>query len=250
MSWVMTSSDGVLLAPVEVLVEPPGRLEDALEGRTLGVGAALVQVLLERREQLGLVLAGHADQHPDDLHRQLEGEVAHEVEVVAALDAVEDLDGQPADLVLQAVDRTRGEQARDDAAVHGVRGRVLADEQARGHLEVLGDQVVDHPVAGDERVAVAVDALQVFVAAERVEVVLLVEVDGSLAPQARVGRLWRRVDLPVVHVVVDVGLGHRHRAALPRGARRRLHRDRPQRRAGAVQPRRCPAAPPVGISGR
>ena len=104
----MTSSEGCLLAPVEVLVEPRRRIEDALHQLLLGIGRTLVQVLLEDGEEVGLILLGHADQHADDLDRQPQREVAHEVEVVTPDEPVDDLLAERPDLGLEARPRPAG----------------------------------------------------------------------------------------------------------------------------------------------
>ena len=169
-----------------------------------------MQILLEHRKEVGLVGLGDADQHADHLHRQSQREVGHEVERVTPDEPVDDLDAELPDLGLESGHGPRREQPRHDAAVHRVHRRVLEDEQSRRHLDALADDVVDAALAGDERLPIAEYAVEVVVPAQRPEVVLLVEVHRRLVPEASERLVRGRVDVPVVHVVVDVGLGHRH----------------------------------------
>jgi len=53
---VITSFGRVLLAPVEVVVEPRGRGEDPVHQAALLIAVVVVQGLLEHREEVGLVL--------------------------------------------------------------------------------------------------------------------------------------------------------------------------------------------------
>lgn len=201
---------GVLLSPVEVVVEPRRRVQDALQHLLLGIGGALVRAGLEHRQQVGLVLAGNADEHANHLHGQAQGEVLHEVESVPPFEVVDDLLADPPDLGLEAGHGPGGEQPGDDGPVHRVLRLVLGDEEPRRHVDALAEDVEDVALAGGVRVPIAEDPGQVVVAADRVEVVLLVVVERRLAPQPPERLVRGRVDVPVVHVVVDVGCRHGH----------------------------------------
>ena len=91
----------------------------------VAVGGVLVQVLLEDRQELRLILLRHADEHADDLHRQLEREVLHEVEPLAPDQAVDDLLAQSTDLALEPAHR-RGVNNRDT-----IRGATCATADPR-----------------------------------------------------------------------------------------------------------------------
>ena len=151
-----------------------------------------------------LVLVGHAQQHPDDAHRHHRAEVADEVEAPAPDVRIEAVRAELADLRLQGRHLLRGEHPRQQAAVDRVRRRVLEDDDARRHLDVRLDDLEDRAAPGDERVPVDGAALDVLVAAQRVEVVRLVVVERRLLPEAAERRVRVGVDRRVVRVVVQV----------------------------------------------
>ena len=67
---------------------------------------------------------------------------------------VEAAGAELADLGLERRHLPRREHPRQQAAVHGVHGRVLEDEHARRHLDVRLDQLEDAAPPGDERLRV------------------------------------------------------------------------------------------------
>ena len=109
-----------------------------------------------------------------------------------------------ADLRLERGDAPRREHARQQAAVHRVRGRVLEDQRARRHLDVRLDELEDAARARDVVLGVDEAALAVLVAADREEVVLLVVVERRFVAQPLVQRVRVGVDVGVVRVVVEV----------------------------------------------
>ena len=108
-----------------------------------------------------------------------------------------------ADLRLERGHPPRREHAGQQAPVDGVDRRVLEDEHARRHLDVGLDQLEDPASARDVGLAVDEAPLDVFVAADRVEVVLLVVVERRLLAQAPEHGVRIGVDLDVVRVVGD-----------------------------------------------
>ena len=101
-------------------------------------------------------------------------------------------------------DLPRREHARQQRAVDRVRGRILEDEDPRRHLDAGLDDLEDAAAAGDVGVAVDEAALDVVVATERVEVVLLVVVEGCLVAEPCERRVRVAVDLDVVRVVREI----------------------------------------------
>ena len=97
----------------------------------------------------------------------------------------------------------------------GVGRRVLEDDDAGRHLDVGLDQLEDPAASGDERVAVDRRALDVLVAAERVEVVRLVVVERRLLAEPAERRVRIGVDVDVVRVVVHVAPAGGGHAPLP-----------------------------------
>ena len=174
------------------------------------LGGALVDVQGlggEVAELLG-VAVGIADQRQDHRRRQQPRERGDVVELVLSLHGVEELPAELADAPLEVGDRTRGEGAGHQLAQPSVRRRVLHDH----HLDVLvglrRDHLEDDAVARPERVGVDQPVEHVVVPAQRVEVVLLVEVDGRLVTEPTPDRIRIGVDRVVPRVVVDVSGGH------------------------------------------
>jgi hypothetical protein len=80
----------------------------------VGILGHLPAALLAQRrvavlDDMGLILLGNAEQHPDDLHRHLRAEVAHEVEPAGADQRVKTACGELADLRFQRGDLARRE---------------------------------------------------------------------------------------------------------------------------------------------
>src|SRR5207344_2822836 len=93
------------------------------------------------------------------------------------------------------------------AAVEGVDGRVLEQEDPGRELDPGLDDLDDRPLGGGERLPGDEGALDVLVAAEGVEAVLLVAVEGRLVAQPLPHRVRVLVDEDVVGVVLQVGHG-------------------------------------------
>ena len=95
---------------------------------------------------------------------------------------------------------------------------VLEDEDARRHLDTRLDQLEDRPPPRDVGRGVEQAALHVLEAAEGVEVVRLVVIEGRLFAQPAEHRVRVGVDADVVGVEVDVvGAGRRHGPPRPIG---------------------------------
>ena len=78
-----------------------------------------------------LVLLGDAEEHADDPHRELGGQLGDDVEAVGADERVEAADAVVADLVLERGHPPGREHPGQEAAVHGVHRRVLEHDHAR-----------------------------------------------------------------------------------------------------------------------
>ena len=151
----------------------------------------------------GLVGFGNAHEHPDHLHRNLGGEIPHEVE---AFPANQRLSGSCAEIANQRFDRgdpLRGEHPRHEGSVHRVLRRILVDEQSGWHWQI---HHADQPTLGRGKgVPVAQDPFHVIEAAHQVEVVPIVVVERGLIAKTLVHLIRIGVDLPVVRVVVNGG---------------------------------------------
>ncbi len=113
--------------------------------------------------------------------------------------------------------------------MHVVLGRVLEQDDARRQLEVGLDELEDRALAREVGLPLDEGLLDVVEAAQRVELVLLVPVEGGLVPHALPDRVGVGVDLGVVRVVVDVALvDQRHGVPLVGAVRVRARRSAPQ----------------------
>ena len=175
----------------------------------------------------------------EHLHRDLGGDLAHEVELALGQREVQDLAGDASHLVLPHPDRPRGEPPGDQAAQLIVARGVHVDHRL-ARLDLLGVEVLQGGAA-DLRgigVDVAVDDADVLVAGHRPEagtaVGLGVPVDGVLGSQLRERRVGHGLEERVVVGEVDEGrLGHV--ALRGGGCTRRCPSPRPTR--GGAGPR-------------
>ena len=166
---------------------------------------SFVDVLTERF----LVLLGDAQEHADGAHRHRGADVADEVEAAGFHQRIEAAGAELAHLGLELLHAAGCEGARQQAAMEVVVRRVLEDDRAGRHLEgALGnllDELHDGALAGDVRRPIHGTRLHVRKAAQGVEVVAVVVIEGSLVAQPLPDRIRVRIDLEVVRVVVDVG---------------------------------------------
>ena len=161
-----------------------------------------------------LVALGDPEQQADGAHRHLRAELGDEVEAACADERVEATGAELADLALQLVHPPRREGTRQQSAVDGVGRGVLEDEDARGHLDPRLDQLEDGAPSRDVGRGVEQAPLHVLEAAQGVEVVRLVVIEGRLLAQPAEHRVRVGVDADVVRVEVDVvGAGRRHGAS-------------------------------------
>ncbi len=119
------------------------------------------------------------------------------------------------DLGLDGGQPARREDPAEQSAVQVVVGRVLEDEHARRHLDLGLDDLEHRPLGRAVGLPVDEGLLDVVVAAQRVEVVLLVEVEGRLVAQPLPHWVGVGVDVEVVGVVVRRGRGRGHLVACP-----------------------------------
>ena len=106
----------------------------------------------------------------EDLHRDLRGDLAHEVELALGQGDVQHLPRDLADLLLPDVHRARREAPVDQPAQLVVARRVHVDHRL-ARLDVLGLEVLQRRAAdlGGEELDVAVDVADVLVAGHRPE---------------------------------------------------------------------------------
>ena len=180
------------------------------------------QALVELVAQRLLVLFGDAEQHADRAHRDLGAEVSDEVEPALADERVERAGGVGAHLGLDGGQPPRREHAAEQAAVQVVVRRVLEDEHARRHLDLRLDDLEHRALGGAVGLPLVEALLDVLVAAERVELVLLVEVERRLVAQPLPDRIRIGVDFEVVRVVVRRRRGHGHHVSLAAPGRSRI----------------------------
>ena len=110
----------VLLAPVEVLVEPRGRVEDALQHFRLGVRRRLVRVRLEDREQSAWSSVGTPTSMPMTCTGSFSAKSCMKSKWSRPTRSSTISVAECADLRLQAGHCSRREQPGDDAAMHRV----------------------------------------------------------------------------------------------------------------------------------
>ena len=124
-----------------------------------------------------LVLLGDAQQHADRAHRDLCAQVRDEIEAALPDEGVESPGRIPAHLRLDRSETPGREHAAQEPAVQVVIRRVLEDEHARRQLDARLDDLDDGALG--RAVGLPLDAapLDVGVAADREEVVLLVVVE-------------------------------------------------------------------------
>ena len=180
-----------------------------------------MHALLAVHDQVGqaphlvAVGGGHADHLRDDVHRQLAGEVADEVEGALLERRLEKGQGQVPDVRFE-VGHPPGREPLGDEGPHAVvAGRVEGVER---HVLVGvgpgGGGVEGDAVRGREAGGVAEGGHHVGVARQGPEVELVVAVEGGLVAQAGVGRVGVLVDLVGVGAVGQLVRGQRAHARL------------------------------------
>ena len=157
-----------------------GRRRDVVGHAGLGVE---VEGLVDPAADHVAVLGRHAEEGGDHVGRDAGAEVLHVVERAAADQAVEQVDAQGADVVLEELHAPRREGLGDQAPVAGVLRRVHEDHHL--HVDRIGRDHLHHrAVRRDERLGIAAEGVDVGEAAHGVEVVLLVVIEGLLVAQA------------------------------------------------------------------
>ena len=195
--------------PVDVLAHRLVREDDllaevdlaAVRGQDLGVGLVA---------EGDLPFLGDADQHADDLHRHLQAQLLDEVEPGLADQRVQAGGAVLAHQRLELGDPARREHPGEQLPVDVVDRRVLHDEGARRDLHVRLDQLEHDAAGGGVRLGVRQHPLHVGVAADRVEVMRLVVVEGGflahpVEQRPRVGREAGVVRVPVEAIGVHAG---------------------------------------------
>ena len=124
----------------------------------------------------------------------------------ASTQRVEGAGAELAHLRLDGVHRLRREHARQQAAVQVVDRRVFHEDQAGRDVEAGHDRLERRSLARAVGVPVDEGLLDVVVAAQRVEVELLVAVERRLVAHPLPERVRILVDLVVERVVVDVAV--------------------------------------------
>jgi ribosomal protein L30/L7E len=130
----------------------------------------------------------HAEEGGNDRRRHPGAEVGHVVEPVRADVRIEELGAQGSDLLLEDGDAARGEGLGHQAAQTGVIGRVQENHEPA--LQGLGLHQLQHGAMGRaEGLGIAMGRIGIDEAAQGIEIVLRVVVDGSLVAQATPDRM-------------------------------------------------------------
>src|SRR5262249_48980186 len=143
----------------------------------------------------------YPEQHSDGSHRQLRAEVGDEVEAPGAHQRIKGSFAERTDLGFQRAHLLRSEHPGKQVAMNGVLGWVLEDHDAGRHLDVRLDELEHGPACGAVGLTIHERPLHVVEAADGVEVVLRVVVEGYFLAKAPVHGVWIRVDGAVVRVV-------------------------------------------------
>lgn len=118
--------------------------------------------------------------HP---HRDLHGQVSCEVEPTTVRLPVQGVGTELTDTGLQGGHPLRREQAPEQRAMHAVRGRVLGDDRSLGLRDPGLDELEGYAPAGDEVATVDHGPLDVIEAAQRVEILVRVAIQGRFVPE-------------------------------------------------------------------
>ena len=174
-------------APVEIFLV--ALADETMVGIIAGLAGLGAQVFIDARLHALEVFLGDAEQHADDAQRHFGAEIIDEIEAPAFNQRVQRLGAKGADLRLQRVHLFGREHAGEQAAMHGVQRRVFEDENAGRDGHVLLDDLKNAAAAGDEGIAVEQAALDILVAAHRVEIILLVVIERRFLAQPGPGRI-------------------------------------------------------------
>ena len=193
--------------------------------RPIGTSVAVVvdaQALVDPVADRHLVLLGDAEQHPDGEHRHDRTEVGDEVEARPRPTSGSRVRAQNSRTFGSIASIAFGVNTRDiRLRCRSCDRRVLHEDRARRHLDAGQDHLERRALARAERVPVDEGLLDVVVAGQRVEVVLLVPVQRRLVAHPLPERVRVFVDLDVERVVVDVALVRdRHGERSSRAGRR------------------------------
>ena len=195
----------VLGAPLDVVGEDRRRAERVVLG-LVGDAVLQAQPVVDLLADRLLVLLGDPEQHADDAHGHELAQVLHEVELPRPDERVEHLRAVGAHLGLERLHLLRREDARQEAAVDVVRGRVLEEDRPGRDLDARLDDLEHRTAARDVGLPVEHGLVDVVPAAQREELVLLVPVQRRLVAQALPHRVRVGIDVEVVRVVVHPGL--------------------------------------------
>lgn len=122
------------------------------------------------------------------------------------------LSAELANLVFEGEHLLWGEHSGEQAAMDIVQRRIFEDHNAGRNLDVRLDELEYRAASGTKDLPVEKPALDVFEAADGVEVVFFVVIQRSFVSEPRVDGIGIRVNLTVVRVVVEIR--HRHRFSL------------------------------------
>ena len=171
--------------------------------------------LVDPVADLLLVVLGDSEQHADDSHRHLRGQVVDEVEPAHGHERVERTGAEAPRLRLDLGHPLRREHPAQETSVQIVGGRVLEQDDPRRDLHPALDELEDRPPTRDVGGPVRTAASDIVEPAQRVEVVLLVVVERRLVTHPLPHRIRVGVDVEVVRVVIDLVFrrrgGHAHR---------------------------------------
>src|ERR1700683_1955822 len=193
--------------PVDVRVEPTAI--ECIETCTRCVGRlSLVKPhpLVHPITYGDLVFLWDAEEHADDPHWEIGGQVVDEVELAAFHQRVERSGAVVPSLWLDLGHPPRGEHAAQEAPMQIVRGGVLEQDDAVRHLHPALDELQHRALTRDVRLPVGTAVLDVLEPAERVEVVLFVVVERRLVTHALPDRVRVVINGEVIGVVIQLAL--------------------------------------------
>ena len=132
------------------------------------------------------------------------GELGHQVEFVPAHQCVEEVSDHLGDERLETSDCVATEHLAHELAHPGVLRRIHHDHHVGLRGPLLQQLLEGHAVGADEANRIAVRRHHVGMAGQRVEAVLLVEIDGGLVAEPCVGgrgiieeRVGKRIEVDV-----------------------------------------------------
>ena len=149
-----------------------------------------------------LMFFGDAQQISDGPHRHHRPEVGDEIESPRTDERVEFAGAEFTHQGFDGQHASRREDTRQQPAVQVVQRRILEQQNARRHLDVVEQNVGGGPAAGSIGFPVVQFARDVVVAAQRIEVVLFVVIQRRFFTHPFPHRVRVVVDIGIIRVVI------------------------------------------------